>query len=144
MGKQDKQILVGLLAAALILIAVFFVMRQLSGPEAWALISIDGEAVQEINLNTAPDQQINLSEYGVNVVLEIQDHRIHFLSSDCPGPPLHWIWLAGQRTAERRLHAQPGGSHHQHPVHNRLSLDPIHGGMMPHPRLSLDPIHVSV
>ena len=84
MGKRDKQILIGLLAAALILIAVFFVMRQLSGPEAWALISIDGEAVQEINLNTAPDQQINLSEYGVNVVLEIQDHRIHFLSSDCP------------------------------------------------------------
>ena len=34
MGKRDKQILVGLLAAALILIAVFFVMRQLSGPEA--------------------------------------------------------------------------------------------------------------
>ena len=84
MGKRDKQILVGLLAAALILMAIFFVMRQLSGPEAWALISIDGEAVQEINLNTDPDQQIDLSEYGVNVVLEIQDHRIHFLSSDCP------------------------------------------------------------
>ncbi len=28
--------------------------------------------------------------------------------------------------------------------HPRLSLDPIHGGMMPRPRLSLDPIHVSV
>ena len=58
MGKRDKQILVGLLAAALILIAVFFVMRQLSGPEARALISIDGEAVQEINLNTAPTSRL--------------------------------------------------------------------------------------
>lgn len=85
MGKRDKQILVGLLAAAAHPDSRLFCDAASSAvPEAWALISIDGEAVQEINLNTAPDQQIDLSEYGVNVVLEIQDHRIHFLSSDCP------------------------------------------------------------
>ena len=130
MGKRDKQILVGLLAAALILIAVFFVMRQLSDPEAWALISIDGEAVQEINLNTAPDQQIDLSEYGVNVVLEIQDHRIHFLSSDCPDHLcIGFGWLDSELQSAVCMPNRV-----QHPAH-------CGGGMMPHPRLSLDPIH---
>lgn len=84
MGKRDKQILLGLVAVAAILMLGFFVMEKLSGPGAWALITINGEPVQEIDLTHAQDQQIDLSSYGVDVVLEIQDHRIHFLSSDCP------------------------------------------------------------
>lgn len=83
MGRRDKQILVGIAALALVLMGLFFWMEQTS-TGSYALVTVDGQAVMELNLAQTDDQQIDLQEYGVNVVLEVKDHQIHFLSSDCP------------------------------------------------------------
>ena len=84
MKKQDRILLLSFAGIALLMLGIFFIMEHLQGPQAYALISVDGNNVREIELHAAPDQQINLSEYGAKVVLEISDHRIRFLSSDCP------------------------------------------------------------
>ncbi len=85
MGKRDKQILLGIAAVALVLMGIFYLMQRLSdGKNAYALVSIDGEPVMELELSKESDRQIDLSDYGVQVILEIKNHQIHFLSSDCP------------------------------------------------------------
>lgn len=84
MKKQDRILLLSFAAVALLLLGIFAVMERLQGPQAYALISVDGKNIREIELQSAPDQQISLSEYGAEVVLEICDHQIRFLSSDCP------------------------------------------------------------
>ena len=83
MGKRDKQILLGIAVAALVLMGIFFWMGQTS-TGSYALVTIDGQPVMELNLPQTKDQQIDLNEYGVNVVLEVINHQIRFLSSDCP------------------------------------------------------------
>ena len=84
MKKQDRILLLSFAGIALLMLGIFLIMERLQGPQAYALISVDGNNVREIELQSAPDQQISLSEYGAEVVLEISDHQIHFLSSDCP------------------------------------------------------------
>ena len=84
MKKQDRILLLSFAGIALLMLGIFFIMEHLQGPQAYALISVDGNNVREIELQSAPDQQISLSEYGAEVVLEISDHRMRFLSSDCP------------------------------------------------------------
>ena len=83
MKKQDRILLLSFAGIALLMLGIFFIMEHLQGPQAYALISVDGNNVREIEPHCT-DQQINLSEYGAKVVLEISDHRIRFLSSDCP------------------------------------------------------------
>ena len=72
MGKADKIILAIIALVALVSMGIFLLMWQNQTEGATALVSIDGEQIME------------LSEYGVQVVLEIKDHQIRFLSSDCP------------------------------------------------------------
>ncbi len=84
MGKRDKQILLGIALVALLMAGVLFFMEKNSGPNSTALISIDGKQVMEIPLSSSPDQTIDLSKFGVSVVLEVSNHQIRFLSSDCP------------------------------------------------------------
>ena len=68
MKKQDRILLLSFAGIALLMLGIFFIMEHLQGPQAYALISVDGNNVREIELHAAPDQQINLSEYGAKVV----------------------------------------------------------------------------
>ena len=69
MKKWDRIILASIAGVAVVLALVFWLM---------------GSRSQTLDLAAEPDRQIDLAEYGVPVVLEICEHRISFLSSDCP------------------------------------------------------------
>ena len=84
MGKADKIILAIIAFVALVSMGIFLLMWQNQTEGATALVSIDGEQIMELKLEQEEDRQIDLSEYGVQVALEIKDHQIRFLSSDCP------------------------------------------------------------
>ncbi len=84
MGKRDKQIIIGIAAVALLMMGILFFMEKNSGSSSTAIVSIDGKEVMQLDLQNSNNQIIDLKEYGVNVVLEIKDHQIRFLSSDCP------------------------------------------------------------
>ena len=84
MGKADKIILAIIAFVALVSMGIFLLMWQNQTEGATALVSIDGEQIMELKLEQEENRQIDLSEYGVQVVLEIKDHQIRFLSSDCP------------------------------------------------------------
>lgn len=62
MKKQDRILLLSFAGIALLMLGIFFIMERLQGPQAYALISVDGNNVREIELHAAPDQQISLSE----------------------------------------------------------------------------------
>ena len=83
MGKREKQVLLGLAAAALIMMGIFALMGYM-GDKRTAQVWIDGEMILEMDLLKEEDHIIDLSEYGVQVQLEVHDHKIGFLSSDCP------------------------------------------------------------
>ena len=83
-GKADKIILAIIAFVALVSMGIFLLMWQNQTEGATALVSIDGEQIMELKLEQEENRQIDLSEYGVEVVLEIKDHQIRFLSSDCP------------------------------------------------------------
>ena len=60
-----------------------------------AEIWIDGQMVRSIYLPQAPDEVISLAEYGKEVQLEVKNHRIAFISSDCPDKVcIHNGWLS--------------------------------------------------
>ena len=82
--KADKIILAIIALVALVSMGIFLLMWQNQTEGATALVSIDGEQIMELKLEQEENRQIDLSEYGVEVVLEIKDHQIRFLSSDCP------------------------------------------------------------
>lgn len=84
MGKADKIILGGIALIALFFMGVFFLMGTRNTSARQALVSIDGKQVMELELEKEENRQIDLKGYGVDVVLEIKDHQIRFLSSNCP------------------------------------------------------------
>lgn len=83
MKKWDRIILASIAGVAVVLALIFWLMGSRS-QKAFAIVSIDGKTVLTLDLAAEPDRQIDLAEYGVPVVLEIREHRISFLSSDCP------------------------------------------------------------
>lgn len=83
MGKRDKQILFGIAAVAVIMMGIFY-FQSGRGEGRFAQIWIDGEKVMELDLLKEEDRVLDLSSYGVEVELQIQEHKIGFLSSDCP------------------------------------------------------------
>jgi hypothetical protein len=83
MKKWDNIILASIAGIAVVLALGFWLMGSRS-QTAFALISVGGKTVLTLDLAAEPDQQIDLSEYGVSVVLEIRNHQISFHSSDCP------------------------------------------------------------
>ena len=83
MKKWDHIILASIAGVAVVLALVFWLMGSRS-QKAYAIVSIDGKTVLTLDLAAEPNRQIDLAEYGVPVVLEIREHRISFLSSDCP------------------------------------------------------------
>lgn len=51
--------------------------------------------VRGIYLPQAADEVISLAEYGKEVQLEVKNHRIAFISSDCPDKVcIHNGWLS--------------------------------------------------
>ena len=83
MGKREKQVLLALAAVALVMMGTFALMEYI-GDQRTAQVWIDGENIMEMDLLKEQDRIIDLSEYGVQVQLEIKDHKIGFLASDCP------------------------------------------------------------
>lgn len=49
-----------------------------------AEISVDGEIVMRLDLSRAKNETISLENYEKNIVLEVKDGAIRFVSSDCP------------------------------------------------------------
>lgn len=60
---------------------LLFLTRPSSAEVREALILKNGKQIATVSLNE--EKLINLSEFGVNMVLEIKDSRIKVLSSDC-------------------------------------------------------------
>ena len=51
--------------------------------------------VRSIYLPQAAEEEISLAVYGKEVLLEVKNHRIAFISSDCPDKVcIHNGWLA--------------------------------------------------
>lgn len=67
-----------------IAIIFWFWFRTMGTNGAIAQISINGEDILTVDLNQEENQQIDLSEYGVDIQLEVKDHAIRFTHSDCP------------------------------------------------------------
>lgn len=81
--RSDRLLIVGLLAAALVLSCIFGFF--FSGGDRWeAVVTLDGTEILVLDLTSQPDQTISLEPWGVAMELEIQDHAIRVLSSDCP------------------------------------------------------------
>lgn len=57
-------------------------MQETSDSEVTEVL-IFRDGVQLASLSPDVDRQIDLSEYGVNMMLEIRDRRVRVLSSDC-------------------------------------------------------------
>ncbi|MBP1580942.1 MAG: NusG domain II-containing protein [Oscillospiraceae bacterium] len=83
MSKKDLLLIAVILLLALIFSAVFLMGRD---PQIGvAALSIDGKIVELFQLAEEEDRIIDLQEqYAVPVKLEIRDHAIRFLESQCP------------------------------------------------------------
>ncbi len=62
----------------------------------YAIIDVSGKIEREINLTTAEDQEIEIiTPDNHKIKLLVEDHKIRFLSSDCPDKVcVHTGWLA--------------------------------------------------
>ena len=93
--KRTKIILWAVVAAAVIGCALWLVLPHGGATDCTAEIWIDGQMVRGIYLPQAPDEVISLAEYGKEVQLEVKNHRIAFISSDCPDKVcIHNGWLS--------------------------------------------------
>ena len=82
--KRTKIILWAVVAAAVIGCALWLLLPHGGTTDCTAEIWIDGQMVRGIYLPQAADEVISLAEYGKEVQLEVKNHRIAFISSDCP------------------------------------------------------------
>ena len=79
--KENKKAFIFILLLLIIsLLIIIFFPKQNAGT---AQISIDGNVVTSIELKNASDEIIDLSTFGKNIKIEIKEHKIRFLSSDC-------------------------------------------------------------
>lgn len=73
----------GIVLCALVLCAAGCLLwRAFAQPGAVATVTVDGETVLQIDLQTAADVQSYTLENGVRLVAE--DHAVRFAESDCP------------------------------------------------------------
>lgn len=80
--RGDRLLILGLLAAALVLFAVFGLL--LPGGDRWeAVVSLDGEDILVLDLS-GEDQVLSLEPWGVAMEVEVRDHAVRVRSSDCP------------------------------------------------------------
>lgn len=89
MDKHHKKfskdiILVVILLGIAGILWVWFSVMGMGTDGAIAQISINGKDILTVDLSQEKDQQIDLSDYGVDIQLEVKDHAIRFTHSDCP------------------------------------------------------------
>ena len=93
--KRTKIILWAIIALAVIGCALWWLLPRGGSTDCTAEIWIDGKMVRSIPLRQAADEEISLAEYGKEVLLEVKNHRIAFISSDCPDKVcIHNGWLS--------------------------------------------------
>ena len=80
--SANKKAALLILIVSLLCITLLFLIPKQQG--ALAQISIDGKTAVTVDLKNSEDKIINLLPYGENIEIEIKDHKIRFLSSDCP------------------------------------------------------------
>ena len=99
MQKSEKKtkIFLWAIAALAVLGCALWMLLPHGGhqPHCTAEIWIDGKMVRSIYLPQAAEEEISLAKYGKEVLLEVKNHRIAFISSDCPDKVcIHNGWLA--------------------------------------------------
>lgn len=93
--KRTKIILWAVVTTAVIGCALWLLLPHGGTTDCTAEIWIDGQMVRSIYLPQAADEVISLAEYGKEVQLEVKNHRIAFISSDCPDKVcIHNGWLS--------------------------------------------------
>ena len=91
----EKAFFRNIVALAVVGCALWLVLPHGGTTDCTAEIWIDGQMVRGIYLPQAPDEVISLAEYGKEVQLEVKNHRIAFISSDCPDKVcIHNGWLS--------------------------------------------------
>lgn len=84
-SKNKNRIAFILIACIFILCAAWLVFADRLMPSGTtAEISVDGEVVITLDLGRAKNETISLENYGKNVILEVENGAIRFVSSDCP------------------------------------------------------------
>ena len=93
--KKTKIILWAIAVLAVLGCALWLLLPHGGTTDCTAEIWIDGKMVRSIYLPQAAEEEISLAEYGKEVLLEVKNHRIAFISSDCPDKVcIHNGWLA--------------------------------------------------
>ena len=82
--KKTKISLCAVIAAAVIGCALWLLLPHGGTTDCTAEIWIDGKMVRSIYLPQAQDEDIPLTVYGKQVLLQVKNHRIAFITSDCP------------------------------------------------------------
>ncbi len=67
----------------LLIFTSFLIFRHSSSQNAVAIITVDGKAEKEIDLTLQEDCIITLKTDPI-VTLEVKDHKIRFINSECP------------------------------------------------------------
>lgn len=79
--KKSDIVVISLIALVALGLALFYFFGA-SGGGRVAVISVNGETLREVNLDTAADTTFALD--SVPVSFEVQNHRIRFVSVTCP------------------------------------------------------------
>lgn len=83
--RKDLILIAVLLLISLLVLGVFYLTDSSRSGYGIAVLSIDGKAVQKIDLAQDGEWEIPLDElYGVPILLEVKDHAIRFKKSQCP------------------------------------------------------------
>lgn len=68
----------------IVLISVFFIFSDTKKTEnPTAVITVNGEEIKRIDLNSAEDEVFTIAEKPA-VTLEIKDNKIRFINAECP------------------------------------------------------------
>ena len=85
----------------LLIFASFLIFRHSSSQNTVAVITVDGKVEKEIDLTLQEDCIITLKTDPV-VTLEVKDHKIRFINSECPDgtcEKMGFLSSAGQTAA---------------------------------------------
>ena len=84
MKKRD---IIIILSIILICVALIFMNNSTSSDGNTAIVTVDGKIIYKLPLDKYSSDNptdISLEDYGVNIILRLQNSHIQFLSSDCP------------------------------------------------------------
>ena len=99
-GRYDLLLFAVLIAAAVIIAVIYYIIAGHSANSAVCEISADGKVVQSVNL-AEPDCEFTLTQ-NPNIRFSVKNHAIAFIASDCPDKicvKTGYISRAGQTAA---------------------------------------------